>query len=74
MQRFGIGWAASDKLANKRFDPYAMPMLDVKARTQMSQCEIRPRSPTTPILNVSAMRNSIRPSNVHHSSPCAAIA
>lgn len=22
MQRFGIGWATSDKVANKRFDPY----------------------------------------------------
>ena len=22
LQRFGIGWAASDKLVNKRFDPY----------------------------------------------------
>jgi len=23
LQPFGIGWAASDKLVNKRFDPYA---------------------------------------------------
>jgi len=22
MQRFGIGWAASEEVANKRFDPY----------------------------------------------------
>ena len=25
MQRFGIGWAASDEVVNKRFDPYADP-------------------------------------------------
>ena len=26
LQRFGIGWAASDKVVNKRFDPYGTPM------------------------------------------------